>query len=132
MRKENKQKPVDNSEKDRTVAKSVGKRIQEIRLSKGKTQQTLAEHVGVTPNYISAIERGLGDMRLDKLASIINELECCADDLFIDVTDYGHKLRSCALAERIEKLSDADQKRLMGVLKVLEECRDEDKKKNQN
>lgn len=36
----------------------IGKNISEYRLLRGYTQVQLAEQIGITPNYLSQIERG--------------------------------------------------------------------------
>ena len=77
-------------QKEKRVEEIIGKRIQKIRLAKGYTQQQFAEMIGLSTNYFSDIERGKSSARLDKLVAIINALECSADDIFVDVIDYGY------------------------------------------
>ena len=106
-------------EKDNAVERAIGRRIQQIRREKGYTQQQFAELVGLSTYYLSDVERGKSSVRLDKLAAIINALGCCADDVFIDVTDYGHKLRMTKLTERIARLPQQDQQRIAAIVETL-------------
>ena len=65
--------------------KAIGKRIQEYRKKSGITQEELAEKVGLSASYYSAIERGASFPRFDNLIAIINEIGASADQIFADV-----------------------------------------------
>ena len=54
--------------------KAIGKRIKEYREKCGLTQEMLAEKTDLTPNYISAVERGISFPRFEKLIAIINAI----------------------------------------------------------
>ena len=53
----------------------LGNRIREIRSQKKLTQQTLSEMAGLSPNYVSTIERAKGVTSIETLVSIANALE---------------------------------------------------------
>ena len=106
-------------EKDKSAEKLIGKRIQIIRRKKGYTQQEFAEKIGLSTNYLSDIERGKSSPRLDKLVSIINTLECTADDIFADVIHCGYKIKSTRLSESIEALPPAEQEKIFALLDVF-------------
>ena len=72
-------------QKDNRIEQIIGKRIQKIRQARGYTQQQFSEMIGLSTNYLSDVERGKSSVRLGKLATIINALECSADEVFIDV-----------------------------------------------
>ncbi len=98
------------------VEQLIGKRIQTLRKSKGYTQEQFSEMVGLSTNYLSDIERGKSSARLDKLASIINALDCSADDLFCDVIDRGYQIKTSRLSERLEVLSPEDREKAFVIL----------------
>ena len=79
----------------------VGKRIKEYRIKAGLTQEALAERVGISPNYLSAVERGVKLIRLDKLVSIINEINCTADDILVDVIKKSYERKTSALLDTL-------------------------------
>lgn len=106
-------------QKYNSVEQIIGKRIQKIRKSRGYTQQQFSEMVGLSTNYLSDVERGKSSVRLDKLVTIINSLECSADDVFMDVIECGHKIKSSRLSERIEVLPSDEQKKVFAVLDAL-------------
>lgn len=49
----------------------IGAMLKEARLSKGMTQEELAEKCGTTKAYISKVENNLKDMRISTLRNII-------------------------------------------------------------
>lgn len=56
------------------ITEKFGKRVKKIRLSKGMSQGDLAKILGVHPNYISGIERGLENMSLKKMEQLAKAL----------------------------------------------------------
>lgn len=52
----------------------LGKRLREIRVSRGLTQEGLAELLGVTPRYLAGIERGERNLTLDSIDSLADQL----------------------------------------------------------
>ncbi len=98
------------------IEKSIGKRIQKLRKEKGFTQHQFSETIGISTNYLSDIERGKSFPRIDNLVAIINTLECSADDLFADVIDYGYKVKTSRLSERLEALPVSEQEKAFAIL----------------
>lgn len=104
---------------DKTTEQIVGKRIQKLRQAKKLTQLQLAEMVGLSTNYLSDIERGKSSPRLDKLAAIMNALECSADDVFSDVINFGYKVKNSRLSDKLEALSPDDREKAYAILDVF-------------
>ena len=102
-----------------SIEQKIGKRIRKIRKSRRYTQETLAEMVGISTNYLSDIERGNSFPRIDKLVAIINILECTADDLFADVITIGYKVKSSRLSEQLATLSSEDQEKAFAILEAF-------------
>ena len=42
----------------KTLRKLLGERVQQLRIKRGWTQETLAKHTGLHRNYIGHVERG--------------------------------------------------------------------------
>ncbi len=101
---------------EKTVEQIIGRRIQKIRQEKGYTQLQLSEMVGLSTNYLSDIERGKSSARLDKLVAIMNALECSADDVFADVINFGYKVKTSHLSDKLALLSPDEQKRAIAIL----------------
>ena len=101
------------------IEQEIGRRIKEIRKQKKIPQEKLAEMIGISPNYMSALERGAYNIKLDLLVQIIDCLDITADDLFRDVIKNGYVNRSSRLADEIEKLPPDEQTRIFEVLDAL-------------
>ena len=101
------------------IEQEIGRRIKEIRKQKKIPQEKLAEMIGITPNYMSALERGLYNIKLELLVQIIDCLDITADDLFRDVIKNGYVNRTSRLSDEIEKLPDDEQQRIYEVLDAL-------------
>lgn len=101
------------------VEKSIGKRIQFFRKKKKLTQQQLAEMIDMSPNHLSAIERGTYGVKLDTLIKIINCLDCRADDIFADAITSGYKIKSSRLSDELEQLSAEEQSRIFDVVETM-------------
>ena len=101
------------------IEQEIGRRIKEIRKQKKIPQEKLAEMIGISPNYMSALERGAYNIKLELLVQIIDCLDITADDLFRDVIKNGYVNRSSRLTDEIEKLPVDEQTRIFEVLEVL-------------
>src|ERR1700677_4196826 len=66
---------------DKTI-ENIGRRVAEIRLKLGLTQDALAEKAGVTGGYIRQIEGGWKNLRVNTLCKIADILGCQTRDLF--------------------------------------------------
>ena len=101
------------------VLKIIGENIQKFRKKKGLTQEQLAEMVSLSPNYISAVERGVYQLKYEKLVEIINCLECTPNDIFAETIHCGYQFKSSRLSDMIKDLSKSEQKRIFEVIEVL-------------
>ena len=101
------------------IEQEIGRRIKEIRKQKKIPQEKRAEMIGISPNYMSALERGAYNIKLDLLVQIIDCLDITADDLFRDVIKNGYVNRTSHLTDEIEKLPDDEQQRIFEVLEAL-------------
>lgn len=64
-----------------------GKRLHEQRLLKKLTLDQLAAQADLTPNYLSAVERGVKKPSFDSLIRIINALNVSSDILLRDLAE---------------------------------------------
>ena len=101
------------------IAKSVGQRIRNYRTRQGLSQEKLAEMIGITPNYLSALERGAYNIKLDTLVQIIDCLDITADDLFRDVIKNGYQNKASRLTDAVASLPEDEQNRIFEVLDAL-------------
>ena len=57
------------------ITAKFGKRVKKIRTSKRMSQSDLARVLGVHPNYISGVERGLENMSLKSIEKLARALK---------------------------------------------------------
>lgn len=91
------------------IEQEIGRRIKEIRKQKKIPQEKLAEMIGISPNYMSALERGAYNIKLELLVQIIDCLDITADDLFRDVIKNGYVNRTSRLSDEIATLPAEEQ-----------------------
>ena len=101
------------------IEQEIGRRIKEIRKQKKIPQEKLAEMIGISPNYMSALERGAYNIKLELLVQIIDCLDITADDLFRDVIKNGYMNRASRISDEIESLPIEEQQRIFEVLDAL-------------
>ena len=101
------------------IEQEIGRRIKELRKQKRIAQEKLAEMIGITPNYLSALERGAYNIKLDTLVQIIDCLDITADDLFRDVIKNGYQNRASRLTDEVASLPEEEQQRIFEVLDAL-------------
>lgn len=63
---------------------NVGKRIRDLRLAKGLSQEQLALSADITPTYLGLVERNLKNPTLKVIEQICNSLNVSLSDFFSD------------------------------------------------
>ncbi len=101
------------------IEKQIGRRIQAIRKQRGLTQEQLAEQLDISTTHMSAIERGVSGVTVEKLVQIINCLDCTADDLFCDVIHTGYRNKSSRLHDLIAALPAKEQQKIFDVVETM-------------
>ena len=66
----------------------IGNRISQLRKERGMTQETLAERLDVTVKHISAVERGISSLSLEKMVDVSRIFDCTMDYLILGA-EYG-------------------------------------------
>lgn len=99
------------------VKRAVGKRIKIVRQRNGLTQDQLAEQVGLSPKYISGIERGVENPTMEILLRVAKMLGVEPYDLFL----FGESEESeKTLRKGIEKMvREADREKLQLYFDVM-------------
>ncbi len=98
------------------LKKMIGARIQNIRKSKGLTQDRLAEDVNISPKYLSSIERGRENPTLNTIIQLSDSLDVELEDFFESV-----KLESPEISREmiIDLLDKADPEQLKMFYKIV-------------
>lgn len=96
----------------------IGKKIQEARFSQGYTQESLAEAVDISSNYLSKVERGLNMLNADTLLKIIEVLNMDLNDFLIFPKKIKNKERM-EFEELLSTCKDSDLHLLLEVCKTI-------------
>lgn len=99
--------------------KGIGTRIKAGRVAAGLTQERLAEKVGISSTYLSAIECNVKDPKLATFIKIANAIGASADDLLADVLNVKQYEQYIEREERIRKLPLKEQNRIYRILDVM-------------
>jgi len=97
----------------------VGRRIQQYRKARGMRQEALAECAELSPNHMSAIERGTKIPRLETFIRIANALNVPSDLLLVDVLKTTNEIKASDLAEKLSHLESDEQQRIINVIEVM-------------
>ena len=105
----------------------LGEKLEELRKKSGMTREALAEHIGVTPRHISALERGERKPKLNTLERIIRTLgaptECLA------YPEYDKKdSRLTEIQHMAATFTEVQQDFLLGIMRLMQKDNNEDEK----
>ena len=96
--------------------KDIGQRIKEKRIQKGLTQEKLSELVNIGPSHMSHIESGSTVPSFDVFISILNTLNCSADELLCRETAAAKPLLNSWLSELVADCDSTEVKILSDIL----------------
>jgi len=76
---------------DRPLKAVLGGHVKDIRLSRGLTQEQLAEAIGVTVRYFAGIERGERNLSLDSVDTLATQLGVPAERLLTSDPEHARE-----------------------------------------
>lgn len=92
----------------------IGANIQAARENARYTQEQLSERLGVTPNHLSAVERGAAGASLELIERLCLTLGISADYLF-----FGEADKDNAIVRLAQRLQDCPPEHLGRVKQIL-------------
>ncbi|MBQ3079982.1 MAG: helix-turn-helix transcriptional regulator [Clostridia bacterium] len=95
---------------------AIGKRIKQKRIENGLSQEKLAEMVGIGPSHMSHIEGGTTTPSFEVFISIVNSLNCSADDLLMREVSVAKQLRHNWLTKLTEDCSTKEIKIISDIV----------------
>ena len=96
--------------------KLLGKRIHELRVSRGYSQEGLSEQSSVSSRHISEIERGNTNPTFEALGKIADALGVT----LVDLLDFRHHRENADLCQEIhETLKSLPDEKLVLVYKIV-------------
>lgn len=97
----------------------LGKRIKQYREKVGLTQFQLAEKIGVSEFYISALETGRRNPGRKTLVKLANEMKIPIEALLDIETDNGLKFTTEELYDKIKNLPTDIQKKIINIIDFI-------------
>ena len=91
------------------ILQIIGNNIKTLRLSKGMTQEQMAEKLDHSVNFVSLIELGKSGMSVTTILDICNILDIDVNCIFKGLLDYKMKNKDQNLIDNILILSNDDK-----------------------
>ena len=105
--------------KQKNINIEIGRNIQSARERVGYTQETLSELIGISPNHMSAIERGASGVSLETLRRICRVLDVSADSIVFGLGDNCDANDGITL--RISNVSGECREQVVKIISALAE-----------
>lgn len=98
---------------------AIGRRIKQIRKSRGMTQERLAEALSVSVGYISQMERGVTKINLETLAAVAASLDCELTGLLTGVSTLQDGYLEQELSQLVQQMDSPRRKLLLEIAKLI-------------
>lgn len=99
----------------------IGERLKKARLSRGFTQEQLAEELDVSVAFLSRIERGNTHINLTRLSQLCTILEITEGEILNGTSSKASDYMQSDFASLLKKCSPEKQKLIYNVAKVISE-----------
>lgn len=95
---------------------SFGARLRQQRKQKGWTIEQFAERVGLSPNYMGDLERGLKLPRFETFLRIVEVLDISADALIRDSVTPASYVATDEVTRKLAQLTPQQKKAAVDIL----------------
>ena len=98
---------------------NLGKKVKELRIQNGLTQNEVAKALDVTPGYISNVENNRSAMTLRLLMYYAELTHVSLDSLIGSIdSEYEATAIDYELSDLTRRMTDEDKKKLVSTLKI--------------
>lgn len=105
------------------ILKIIGNNVKTIRLSRGITQEQMAEKLNRSINFVSLIELGKSGMSVETIIAVCNILDISSESIFKGLIDYNLKENDRYILENISTLNSKDKKIVTDLMQYIIESR---------
>lgn len=112
------------SKGNNNILEIIGNNIKTIRLSRGITQEQIAEKLNRSVNFVSLIELGKSGMSVETIIAICNILDISSESIFKGLIDYNLKENDKYILENISSLNSRDKKMVTDLIQYIIESRE--------
>ena len=113
---------MENERKE--ILETIGKNVKSIRLSRGITQEVMAEKLNKSTNFVSLLEKGSSGASLQTLVDICNILEVDANSIFKGLLTYNIEEKDRYIIDNISAFSGKDKKIMTDLIDYIIETRE--------
>lgn len=100
--------------------KHIGQKIREVRISKGMTQEFVANYANVNTSHISNIENNRVKISLTTLVNICNALGVTVDYILAEEYNISSSALETAILQELHQCSDDMKKRILKIVIALQ------------
>ena len=97
----------------------LGKKIKNLRIEKGLTQENLAEYVGCNTSHISNIENSYTKLSLNVLLAVANALNVSVDYLLAVQLNSTSTILSQEILNKLSKCNDKDKEKIIQIIDIF-------------
>ena len=101
------------------ISSRLGKRIRALRISRSLSQEQLAEQAGLSAKYLGEVERGVGNISIERLSGIATVLGMTITDLLDSDHEQSHQQLTEAIISMAKQLKHKEAQLVYRVLKML-------------
>lgn len=101
--------------------KIVGNRIKQSRIKRGITQESLAEKLGISPEYCSKIECGKSKVNLERLSQISVILDIEIEYLIAGTVYDSNSYLKGDIATAINELKSNKLQAIHGIINIIKD-----------
>lgn len=98
----------------------IGRKIKEIRLAKGLTQEYVASIADVNTSHISNIENNRVKISLPTLVHVCNALDTTIDYILADEYNHSSSVLEQEILRELHSCTDQTKKQILEIIKVLQ------------
>ena len=99
----------------------IGERLKKARLTKGLTQENLAESLNISIAYLSRIETGTTKLNLKRLSEICKLLEVSESEILSGVSDSSNNYLSDDFNNLLKNCSPEKQRLIYKIANIISE-----------
>ncbi len=112
-----------NSVSKNDINTSFGKVLKDFRVKKGYTQETMAEHLGISLKYISRIENGYSGIKTRTLINYMNILGISPNTIFKDFITNKDIEKQVKMSEKLNQLSEGKVNFVDNIIDLLNDVK---------
>ena len=111
------------SKGNKNILEIIGNNMKAIRLSRGITQEQMAEKLNRSINFVSLIELGKSGMSVETIVDICNILNVSSESLFKGLINYNSNEKDRYILENISTLNNKDKQIVTDLMQYIIENR---------